>query len=237
MGRVHVTEIIMTCLLLASLFMVNVNASDENEVDDEHPFTYEENSERGPQHWGHLHPKWQTCETGHLQSPIDLLHARVELMSGPGDMKRTYRPSPAVIRNRGHDIMVQWTGDAGGLTINGREYKMIQCHWHTPSEHHVDGRRKLIPHLKSVGEVGKNLGVVNPWDLKFGSGKYYRYNGSITVPPCTEGVLWTVLKRVRTVSKEQLRALRDAVHDGFEDNARPTQSWDGRSVYMYDPEL
>ncbi|KAL6540533.1 hypothetical protein OROMI_024416 [Orobanche minor] len=97
--------------------------------------------------------------------------------------------------------------------------------------------QKILPHLKSVSEVGKDLGIVNPWDIKFGSQKYYRYVGSLTVPPCTEGVLWTVLKRVRTVSKEQLRALRDAVHDGFEDNARPTQPWDGRSVYMYNPEL
>lgn len=87
------------------------------------------------------------------------------------------------------------------------------------------------------------MGVVDPWDIKFGSRKYYRYLGSLTVPPCTEGVLWTIVKKVsrnpllqelnkrfrffhiwkmsetrvamqvRTVSREQVRALRDAVHD------------------------
>ncbi|GFP81478.1 alpha carbonic anhydrase 4, partial [Phtheirospermum japonicum] len=238
---------------------------------DEHPFTYEgEDNERGPQQWGQLNPDWQVCETGNLQSPIDLLDAKVELCSGLGNLKRAYKPAPAVIRNRGHDIMVQWTGDAGGLIINGTEYKLVQCHWHTPSEHQLHGRRfnmelhmvhnasdgtiavvaimyvlgrpdtflqRVLPHLESHNEGGGGGGVVNPWEIKFGSRKYYRYMGSLTVPPCTEGVIWTVLKKVRTASREQLRALRDAVHDGFENNARPTQQWDGRSVYMYHPRL
>ncbi|KAG6638450.1 alpha carbonic anhydrase 4-like [Carya illinoinensis] len=94
---------------------------------------------------------------------------------------------------------------------------------------------ELFHHIKSVGEEDKDLGIVNPGLIKFGSRKYYRYIGSLTVPPCTEGVIWTMVKKVRTVSREQVAALREAVHDGFEANARPTQQSDSIAVEFYTP--
>lgn len=36
---------------------------------------------------------------------------------------------------------VEWDGDAGGIEVNGSTYKLVQCHWHTPSEHTIDGKR------------------------------------------------------------------------------------------------
>ncbi|KAI8567920.1 hypothetical protein RHMOL_Rhmol02G0158500 [Rhododendron molle] len=75
---------------------------------------------------------------------------------------------------------------------------------------------KLLSHIGSIGKEEKDIGIVNPGDVKFGSRKYYRYIGSLTVPPCTEGVIWTIVKKVRTVSREQVRALRDVVHDDIE---------------------
>ncbi|KAK6151316.1 hypothetical protein DH2020_013951 [Rehmannia glutinosa] len=216
---------------------------------------------KGPEQWGQLNPKWETCETGSHQSPIDLRDGKVEVLSQLGKLNRTYKPAPAVIRNRGHDIMVQWTGDAGGIIINGTEYKLKQCHWHTPAEHRVLGQsfnmelhmvhnnsqgqvavvgilyvfghpdaflEKFLPRdLNSVSEEGTDLGVVNPRDIKLGSRKYFRYIGSLTVPPCTEGVIWTVLKKVRTVSREQVRALRNAVHDVI------TELMDSKRKYSY----
>ncbi|CAL5422300.1 unnamed protein product [Camellia sinensis] len=59
----------------------------------------------------------------------------------------------------------------------------------------------------------RHFGMVDPRDIKTGGKRYYRYMGSLTAPPCTEGVVWTINKKVRTVSKEQVKLLREAVHD------------------------
>ena len=41
-----------------------------------------------------------------------------------------------------------------------------------------------------------NAGFVDPQQLEIDDSAYYRYMGSFTAPPCTEGVSWTVIRRV-----------------------------------------
>ncbi len=61
---------------------------------------------------------------------------------------------------------------------------------------------------------------------------YYGYSGSLTTPPCTEGVSWMVLSKPLEVSAEQLTAFR-AVMAG--DNARPVQPLNARKIYGVKP--
>lgn len=56
--------------------------------------------------------------------------------------------------------------------------------------------------------------------------RYYMLMGSLTTPPCTEGVLWMVLRQPVTVSREQLRLFSQL----FPMNARPIQALNGRVV-------
>jgi carbonic anhydrase len=56
--------------------------------------------------------------------------------------------------------------------------------------------------------------------------RYYQFMGSLTTPPCTEGVLWMVMKQPMTVSREQLKLFSQL----FPMNARPTQALNGRVV-------
>lgn len=56
---------------------------------------------------------------------------------------------------------------------------------------------------------------------------YYRFNGSLTTPPCSEGVKWMVMKKTLTISKEQVEKFAHAVHGH---NNRPVQPLDARIV-------
>ena len=56
--------------------------------------------------------------------------------------------------------------------------------------------------------------------------RYYMYMGSLSTPPCTEGVLWLVLKNQVNLSQDQLRLFTKQ----FPNNARPAQALNGRVV-------
>jgi carbonic anhydrase len=65
------------------------------------------------------------------------------------------------------------------------------------------------------------------FELLPASRDYYRYTGSMTMPPCTEGVTWIVMKEPLTFSVDQVWAMEDAM-DGH--NHRPLQRPNGRVV-------
>ena len=56
--------------------------------------------------------------------------------------------------------------------------------------------------------------------------RYYQFMGSLTTPPCTEDVLWMILKQPVTLSHEQIRMFAQQ----FPSNARPVQPINGRVV-------
>lgn len=69
--------------------------------------------------------------------------------------------------------------------------------------------------------------------------KYFRYEGSLTTPPCAESVIWTMFLHTQTVSPAQLEEFRELIEgtdpDGvtsyIEDNWRPVQPTHSRVVY------
>ncbi|MCE2055285.1 hypothetical protein HAX54_042331 [Datura stramonium] len=194
-------------------------------VDDE--FSYDENAENGPANWGKI---WRDC-SGHMQSPIDLLNKGVEV-SNSGILQKHYKPARATLSNRGHDMMLRWDGDAGYLKINGTQYQLQQVHWHTPSEHTIDGKRfDMEAHLVHISNGG-NIAVIG---ILYEIGLLPDTLLTITTPPCTEGVVWTIGGKVKSVTRRQIKLLQDAVADGFEFNARPIQPLNGRPIKFNKP--
>lgn len=56
---------------------------------------------------------------------------------------------------------------------------------------------------------------------------YYRFNGSLTTPPCSEGVTWIVMKKYQTITKEEVAQFEKALKHT---NNRPVQATNSREV-------
>ncbi|XP_075507297.1 alpha carbonic anhydrase 7-like [Primulina tabacum] len=237
-------------LFLVFIIFIEVKSILSQEVDNEREFNYSPDGNKGPRKWGEIKKEWGACNNGDLQSPIDLYDERVVQISQPENMN--FKASNATFKNRGHDIQIKWIGDAGSIFINDTVYRLRYAHWHSPSEHTINGIRyytyfgdnclsnlfipKLMTNISSM--VGKrhlemSLGIVDPNDIVIRSKRFYRYMGSLTIPPCTEGVIWTINKVVKSVSKDQVKLLRQAVQDYAEENARPLQQINNRGVHLY----
>ncbi len=70
--------------------------------------------------------------------------------------------------------------------------------------------------------------TVNAADLLPAGRSYSAYDGSLTTPPCSEGVKWHVLSEPVEVSSQQVKRFK-ALFDG---NARPVQPLNGRGVAL-----
>ncbi|KAM0938956.1 Dioscorin DB3S [Dioscorea sansibarensis] len=236
-------------------------------VEDE--FSYIEGSPKGPENWGNLKPEWDNCGNGMEQSPIHLRDNKVVPDQSLGMLRRNYRAAKAILKNTGHDILLEFNGDAGSLSINRVAYQLKRVHFHSPSEHAMNGERfdleahlvhesrdqrtavvavlfrfgrpdpflsKLEDFLGQISSSKKNeinAGFVDPQQLEIDDSAYYRYMGSFTAPPCTEGVSWTVIRKVATVSPKQVLLLKQAVNENAINNARPLQPTNYRTVYFF----
>lgn len=83
-----------------------------------------------------------------------------------------------------------------------------------------------------VGEVNKLDNVATNIEALFPEERdYYRFTGSLTTPPCSEGVRWFVMQDAVSISKQQVEAFLGAVHH---ENIRPVQAINARKVISND---
>lgn len=203
----------------------------------------------GPARWGQLNPAWKTCDSGKRQSPIDIRDGirvdlepirfdyvstyfrilnnghTVQISVGPGNtmsvMGRTFdlvqfhfhRPSEERINGRGFDMVAHLVHkDLDGrlavvavLIERGDAHPLVQTLWNNlPLEKHHD-YAPAVP--------------INPAELLPQAPEYYTYMGSLTTPPCSEDVLWMVMKQPIKLSAEQIAIFQRL----YPMNARPVQ--------------
>ena len=92
--------------------------------------------EVGPSNWARVDPGFKTCGLGKRQSPINI-ETRDTEKGGLKPIMFTYMPGPAEVINNGHTIQVNLP-NSGTARFDGLEYKLVQFHFHTPSEEKID---------------------------------------------------------------------------------------------------
>jgi carbonic anhydrase len=91
-----------------------------------------------------------------------------------------------------------------------------------------DAYQPFIDNLPKEESDAKDAGVtVNAADLLPAVQTTFRYSGSLTTPPCTEGVNWLVMTTPVEVSSEQIEALASLFEEG---NNRPVQLLNDRPL-------
>ncbi len=78
----------------------------------------------------------EVCGAGCSQSPIDILTRDVE--PGSHAVALAYGPTQDAVRNLGHTVQLDYR-PGGVVQFDGREYQLLQLHFHTPSEHRING--------------------------------------------------------------------------------------------------
>ena len=85
----------------------------------------------------------------------------------------------------------------------------------------------LWEHLPTTpGKTEKDADMINPGGLLPGDRGYWTYMGSLTAPPCTEGVRWFVFEQPVSISRTQLRTFAAL----YKINSRPLQDAHGRRI-------
>jgi carbonic anhydrase len=112
----------------------------------------------GAAHWGELAPGFKTCQLGKHQSPIDIDTRKVQ-RAALKPVVFSYKAEPVEVVNNGHTIKV--TLPAGStIQLDGNEYKLVEFHFHAPSEETFDGKGyPMVMHLVHRDAAGKLAAV------------------------------------------------------------------------------
>lgn len=228
----------------------------QEEIPEKPPVHWGYSGEGAPQHWHKINPRFNLCGSGQRQSPIDIRDGikvdlepiffnynptpfsiidnghSIEAIVGSGNIRITgktyelfnihfHRPSEEMINGKRFDMSAHLVhkSDDGHLAVvavmleKGNENPLIQTLWNNlPLE-----KKALV----SPSGASIDLAAFLP-----AGRSYFTYMGSLTTPPCTEGVLWLVLKQPVQVSPAQI----DIFSRFYIHNARPLQPGFGRVI-------
>lgn len=232
-------------------------------IKQEPAWSYE--GETAPHQWANIDKDFAMCAEGVEQSPINIEYTRNIKEQVSQSIQIKYSKAKFSVENTGHTIQASNLTSSNYMVIDGEVYKLIQMHFHHPSEHLLNGQSfEMEGHLVHQDDEGKyavlgffikpgeengvldemwsklpteisvtnivldsavNLGQLLPKEKRF-----FQYRGSLTTPPCTEGVQWFVLEHPIEMAQQQIEFFSSI----FQQNSRPIQKLNNRKVFKID---
>lgn len=218
-------------------------------------WTYE--GKEGPENWAKLSPEFSACDIGRNQSPINIegsIHAAIKSLKAIQKFpaKEIFNNGHTVQINFKEGNMLALDNAAFQMkqvhfhapsenTIHGKSFPLEAHFVHADSKGNLavigvmftEGKAnpalaklwEQMPNEENEPTALKNRVISS--ELMPVNKSYYRFSGSLTTPPCSEGVRWILMKNPLTASKEQIDAFKKAVHH---DNNRPVQPLNARVI-------
>ena len=214
--------------------------------------------EIGPEHWGCLSADYSLCSAGVEQSPVDLVGyvsggtepvtfdyttAAVQARNNGHTVYLDFDPGSGVsVGGRRYELLGVHFHSPGEHLLDGEAFAAELHLVHQDS----DGNLAVVGLLFRMGNpsllVEDLLGLAPATGVEadIGGGPsaaeyvpqdsgYYGYAGSLTTPPCSEGVRWMVMQGIGTVSEDQVEILQSLTHGP---NNRPPQPIGDRRIVV-----
>lgn len=211
----------------------------------------------GPEYWGELSPAFRACGDGRNQSPVNLtgfVEADLSpivfnyeegvsgIVNNGHTLKLDYKAGSSIsVDGHRFELKQFHFHSPSENRINGKTFPLEAHLVHADKDGNLavvavmfeEGKAnaalaKAWAHMPEKAGSPMNLPMhISAESLLPVSRDYYRFNGSLTTPPCSEGVLWLVMKDPVTASSEQIEKFRHAMHH---DNNRPVQALNARVV-------
>lgn len=210
----------------------------------------------GPGRWAELDPAFERCAQGKQQSPIDIrdtvktelpalefdYHTVTPMIVNNGHTVQVNLPAGQMLKvgDQSYELLQFHFHTPSEEKVAGKYMAMVAHFVHRNAAGQLGVVGVLIQpgaanpafepvfaHLPRPGEkitiedLTLDLAALLPADKH-----YYSYEGSLTTPPCSEGVNWMVMKTPIKLGTAQIKAFRRL----FNANARPVQPLNGRVV-------
>lgn len=245
-----------TLLAFAFLSLAVLLYEQQKQEKAHHPPHWSYEGTAGPEHWGELSPEYSTCKTGREQSPIDITGPSaadlpaIEFNYTATSLRTIDNGHTIQVNSDGRSFIKVGAREYHLLQfhfhhpseeqINGKAHDLVVHLVHQDAQ----GRKAVVAVLADQGESNAAIktvfdhlprakeqevtdaAMVNPKDLLPAARGYYTFHGSLTTPPCSEGVTWLVLQQPVTLSPSELTRFTHL----YPNNARPLQPLNGRTV-------
>lgn len=213
--------------------------------------------ESGPDNWAKLSPDSIACAAGKNQSPINLTgfikaalkpivfnykSNSAEILNNGHTVQVNALPGSSISVDGIQFELKQFHFHAPSENLINKKSFPMEAHLVHADK---DGNLAVVAVMVTEGKANKALekewaqmpkkegekltlsSDISPLEILPSNRDYYRFNGSLTTPPCSEGVRWLVMKHPISASKAQIEQFVQVMHHP---NNRPVQAVNARSV-------